>query len=93
MYIGSLGVTGGSHRLWAHRAFEAKLPLRIFLMLSQASAGIVSKYTSHDDDVTLSIPHLILPCNHIPCKILSSRLTVFNNTACFLAQVMFEIMR
>ncbi|KAI1286057.1 Stearoyl-CoA desaturase 5 [Halotydeus destructor] len=42
VYLASLGVTGGSHRLWAHRAFEAKWPLRLFLMVTQTSAGIWS---------------------------------------------------
>ncbi len=28
-----LGVTAGSHRLWAHRSYQASLPLRIFLMV------------------------------------------------------------
>ncbi|XP_039271781.2 stearoyl-CoA desaturase 5-like [Styela clava] len=28
-----LGVTAGAHRLWTHRAYKAKLPLRIFLMI------------------------------------------------------------
>ena len=28
-----LGVTAGSHRLWAHKCYDAKLPLRVFLML------------------------------------------------------------
>jgi hypothetical protein len=28
-----LGVTGGYHRLWSHRAFEAAVPLRIFLAI------------------------------------------------------------
>ncbi|XP_050508801.1 acyl-CoA Delta-9 desaturase-like isoform X3 [Diabrotica virgifera virgifera] len=37
-YSGILGVTAGSHRLWAHRAYKAKLPLRIFLMLLQTVA-------------------------------------------------------
>jgi len=40
--VAIIGVTVGSHRLWSHKAFEAKLPLRIFLMLSQASAGVWS---------------------------------------------------
>lgn len=29
----SLGITAGYHRLWAHRAYEAKLPLKILLMI------------------------------------------------------------
>uniref|UniRef100_A0A6P7GJW1 Acyl-CoA Delta(11) desaturase-like n=1 Tax=Diabrotica virgifera virgifera TaxID=50390 RepID=A0A6P7GJW1_DIAVI len=37
-YLALLGVTGGAHRLWAHRTYKAKLPLRIFLMLMQTAA-------------------------------------------------------
>lgn len=29
--ISGLGITAGAHRLWAHRAYKAKLPLRILL--------------------------------------------------------------
>uniref|UniRef100_A0A6P7H619 Acyl-CoA desaturase 4-like n=1 Tax=Diabrotica virgifera virgifera TaxID=50390 RepID=A0A6P7H619_DIAVI len=32
-----LGITAGNHRLWAHRTYKAKLPLRIFLMLMQTT--------------------------------------------------------
>lgn len=28
-----LGITAGAHRLWAHRAYKAKWPLRVILML------------------------------------------------------------
>uniref|UniRef100_A0A6P7GP70 Acyl-CoA Delta(11) desaturase-like n=1 Tax=Diabrotica virgifera virgifera TaxID=50390 RepID=A0A6P7GP70_DIAVI len=31
------GVTAGNHRLWAHRTYKAKLPLRIFLMVMQTT--------------------------------------------------------
>ncbi|KAJ6219162.1 hypothetical protein RDWZM_004974 [Blomia tropicalis] len=30
-----LGMSVGAHRLWAHRSFKARLPLRIFLVLCQ----------------------------------------------------------
>ncbi|CAG9828026.1 unnamed protein product [Diabrotica balteata] len=33
-----VGVTGGNHRLWSHRAYKAKLPLRIYLMLLQSAS-------------------------------------------------------
>lgn len=33
-----MGVTAGAHRLWAHRAYEGKLPLRILLMIMQTTA-------------------------------------------------------
>ncbi|CAN7992515.1 unnamed protein product [Ixodes pacificus] len=31
--MSGLGSSAGAHRLWCHRAYKAKLPLRIFLML------------------------------------------------------------
>ena len=41
--IGSgLGVTVGAHRLWSHRAYKAKLPLRLFLAMMQTVAAQVS---------------------------------------------------
>lgn len=36
--ISALGVTAGSHRLWAHRSYKARLPLRIVLMLMHTMA-------------------------------------------------------
>lgn len=29
--MGGLGITAGAHRLWAHRSYKARLPLKIFL--------------------------------------------------------------
>lgn len=37
--VGGFGVTGGAHRLWSHKAYKAKTPLRIILMLSYCVAG------------------------------------------------------
>nr|XP_012142139.1 PREDICTED: acyl-CoA Delta(11) desaturase [Megachile rotundata]XP_012142140.1 PREDICTED: acyl-CoA Delta(11) desaturase [Megachile rotundata] len=42
--IGSLGVTMGAHRLWAHRTFAASGTLRLFLMLAHTLAGVGSIY-------------------------------------------------
>lgn len=38
LFVNLIGVTAGGHRLWAHRAYKAKLPLRIFLMICQTIA-------------------------------------------------------
>ncbi|XP_063977328.1 uncharacterized protein LOC135162609 [Diachasmimorpha longicaudata] len=38
--LSGFGVTGGAHRLWTHRAYKAKLPLRIILAILYASAGM-----------------------------------------------------
>ena len=32
--VSSLGITAGYHRLWAHKAYEAALPLQIILMIA-----------------------------------------------------------
>lgn len=34
-FANNFGMTAGSHRLWSHRSYKAKLPLRIILMLCQ----------------------------------------------------------
>lgn len=44
-YASALGVTGGSHRLWSHRAYKARLPVELFLMALQTMAGQNSIYT------------------------------------------------
>ncbi|GAA6107406.1 stearoyl-CoA desaturase b [Tachysurus ichikawai] len=36
--ISALGVTAGVHRLWSHRSYKAKLPLRIFLATANSMA-------------------------------------------------------
>lgn len=37
-FLTGLGITAGYHRLWAHRAYSARLPLRIFFMLCGSGA-------------------------------------------------------
>ncbi|KAK4883210.1 hypothetical protein RN001_006529 [Aquatica leii] len=39
IHFTGLGVGAGAHRLWCHRSYKAKLPLRIFLMLCYSIAG------------------------------------------------------
>ncbi|XP_046471035.1 stearoyl-CoA desaturase 5 [Neodiprion pinetum] len=34
-----LGITAGAHRLWAHRSYSAKIPLRIFLAMLYCMGG------------------------------------------------------
>lgn len=36
--MSGLGITAGCHRLWAHRSYKARLPLRIFLGFVQTMA-------------------------------------------------------
>lgn len=39
-----LGVTGGAHRLWAHRSYKASLPFRLFLLICNTACGQNSVY-------------------------------------------------
>ncbi|XP_012276541.1 acyl-CoA Delta(11) desaturase [Orussus abietinus] len=36
--IAAMGVTAGAHRLWAHKSYKARWPLRVFLMILQTVA-------------------------------------------------------
>lgn len=42
LYGCGLGVTAGAHRLWSHRAYKAKTPLRLFLLWLHTLAGQVN---------------------------------------------------
>ncbi|OWF37515.1 stearoyl-CoA desaturase 5-like [Mizuhopecten yessoensis] len=37
-FFTAVGVTAGAHRLWSHRAYKAKTPLRVFLAFLQSAA-------------------------------------------------------
>ena len=37
-WAGALGITAGAHRLWSHRAYKARLPLRILLAIFNSLA-------------------------------------------------------
>lgn len=38
-WLSGLGITGGAHRLWAHRSYSASFPVRFFLMLCNSAAN------------------------------------------------------
>jgi len=38
-WMSGLGITGGAHRLWSHRSYSARLPLRVFLAVAQSMAN------------------------------------------------------
>jgi len=40
--FGGFGITGGAHRLWAHRSYKAKWPLRVIAAIAQTVAVQVS---------------------------------------------------
>jgi len=41
-FSGGLGVTAGAHRYWTHKAYRAKLPLRIILAVLYLIMGMVN---------------------------------------------------
>ena len=40
-----VGITAGAHRLWSHRTYKARLPLRLLLVAANSMAGENSIYT------------------------------------------------
>lgn len=38
LHVAGFGITAGAHRLWSHRSYKAKLPLRIILMIMNCMA-------------------------------------------------------
>ena len=42
--FGGLGVTAGAHRLWSHRSYKAKWPLRLLLAFQQTVTGFDTIY-------------------------------------------------
>ncbi|KAI5712842.1 hypothetical protein M8J76_010154 [Diaphorina citri] len=42
--LGGFGVTAGAHRLWTHKTYKAKWPLRVLLLTGYAIAGQNSLY-------------------------------------------------
>jgi hypothetical protein len=60
-FAGGFGVTGGVHRLWTHRSYKAKWPLRVILALCYSVSG----------QVHISFLHFLLSRIHfrsVPCK-------------------------
>ena len=43
--MSALGITAGAHRLWAHRGYRARLPLRVVLAVFNSMAFQVSLFT------------------------------------------------
>jgi fatty-acid desaturase len=58
--FGAFGITAGVHRLWSHKAFKAKLPLRVILAFMQTVSYQVSEleinlpYLRYDQFLNLS---------------------------------------
>lgn len=42
--VSSIGITAGAHRLWSHRAYKAKWPLRVILIIFNTIAFQVYFY-------------------------------------------------
>ncbi|KAG7393637.1 hypothetical protein PHYBOEH_006029 [Phytophthora boehmeriae] len=64
VFVSGLGITAGAHRLWSHRCYKAKLPLRVFLMLcnSMAFEGSIFEWSRdhrvhHKGSDTTADPH------------------------------------
>ncbi|KAI5614270.1 stearoyl-CoA desaturase 5, partial [Silurus asotus] len=58
--ITGLGVTAGAHRLWSHRSYKAKLPLRIFLAAANSMAFQVITFRPDNFPKTLNYKNSII---------------------------------
>jgi fatty-acid desaturase len=58
---GALGITAGAHRLWSHKSYKAKLPLRIILTFMQTVSFQVSfmlhKHLLMKEDFKIKLPN------------------------------------
>ena len=62
--VSGAGITAGAHRLWSHKTYKAKTPLRLFLAIANSMAGENSIYvwtrdhrTHHKCSETVGDPH------------------------------------
>ncbi|GLV31138.1 Desaturase 1 [Carabus blaptoides fortunei] len=58
--FGGLGITAGAHRLWAHRSYKAKWPLRVFLMMCNTAAHLwgprpYDKFINPSENLSVSL--------------------------------------
>ncbi|CAH1727843.1 unnamed protein product [Chironomus riparius] len=52
VYTSGIGITAGAHRLWSHKSYKAKWPLRVLLMILFTISGQRDAYTwAHDHRV------------------------------------------
>lgn len=57
--MGGLGITGGAHRLWSHRSYKAKWPLRVILMIFNTLAFQVNIFPANFPDPPIYCNYLI----------------------------------
>ena len=70
--VGGFGVTGGVHRLWTHRSYKAKWPLRVILAVCYSVSGQVRDISSLNFLFALERPTTgILTCSFSPFQSLS----------------------
>lgn len=66
VYTSGYGITAGVHRLWSHKAYKAKWPLRLFLMFLFTITGQVCKPLCNNNNLcvcTISV-FLLLQLNY-----------------------------
>ncbi|CAH4036972.1 unnamed protein product [Pieris brassicae] len=62
--MAAFGITAGAHRLWSHRSYKARMPLKLILLMFYATAGQNNLYNwvrdhrvHHKRSETLADPH------------------------------------
>ena len=59
--IGTLGISAGVHRLWAHKAYKARLPMRMLLTFFNSIAFQVRQNTEPSPSGSARRPAVELP--------------------------------
>lgn len=78
-FICNFGVSGGAHRLWSHKSYKAKLPLRILLLICFSASGQVILISQ----TILLILRTILLALYIICSLkvqIGVQLRLFSNS-------------
>ena len=73
--MGALGITAGAHRLWAHRSYKAKLPLRILLACFNSMAFQVSIFLKFDYITTTTMYYLTCAFHFLFIVLLESQIS------------------
>lgn len=73
IYTSSFGITAGVHRLWSHKAYKAKWPLRLLLVFLFTITGQVCKHL-HNSNNLCTINSLLLSWSDCDCIIIMKKI-------------------
>lgn len=60
IYTSGFGITAGVHRLWSHKAYKAKWPLRLLLVFLFTITGQVCKYLRNNNNLCTKVSVIVV---------------------------------